>query len=404
MVLDAVTTLFRVVICFAAAATASGISGDSGYVLRWASAGGGWRSMISNIGYANSFAQSGIIDPNRGTCNFTAISSNSGGSWFTMQFFYSQPFFDNVVSTDKTAVYVFIIDWLQSYGNFLEDLPRTLPCLAVSPFGLIPDLEEASSFCDIVMSYDGSWGGFIEGMLRKVAEGYGDPELPDRLANANNRVSALRDTDCFVQTSLAADSRYARSKGGILLRSSDDVNYVSPSDSDRVLAVSLGAQYAVKGNRTFFQYALPDSDLPLMTHWARGPRKFRYDDWDDFHLYPSTDNRDIFASKLPSTSGSGLLADPFKGNPNVAQIAAASSAALSLLSPAVPSFFAQYSSLRQYDKNAGLTSKDFNLTAINALFNIQLTRDLAVCTQWPSKCGSADGRFLDGGFTDGPSK
>jgi hypothetical protein len=388
----------------------NGISGDSDYVLRWASSGGGWRSMISNIGYANAFTQAGLIDPVQGKCNFTAISSNSGGSWFTTQFFYSQPFFDNVVSRDKTSVYDFIINWLQSYKDFLEGIPRNALCLEVSPFGKIMRLNDLSSVCDIGLYYRGSYGGLIDGMLRKVSTGFGDPGLPDRFANAENRVLALRETDLFVQTSLAANSRYTSSSKG-LVRSSDGVNYVSLSDSDKVLAVPLAAHYAVKANRAVFRFAVPDSSLPLKTYQARGPDQLRYDDWVDFHLYPSGDNRDIFASKLPSTSGSGLLAEPFRGNPNVAEIAAVSSATLSHFSGAAPSLFAQYSSVKRYDgRNAGegFISKYLNLAAdfaaANTLFKSQITRDFAVCSQWPTECGASDGRFLDGGYSDGPCK
>jgi hypothetical protein len=381
----------------ASAVASNGISGDSDYILRWASSGGGWRSMISNIGYVNVFTQAGLIDPVQGKCNFTAISSNSGGSWFTMQFFYSQPFFHNVVSRDKTSVYDFITNWLQSYKDFLEGIPRNALCLEVSPFGKIMRLNDLSSVCDIILYYKGSYGGLIDGMLRKVSTGFGDPGLPDRFANADNRLSVLRETDLFVQTSLAANSRYPSSSRG-LVRSSDDVNYVSLSDSDKVLAVPLAAQYAVKANRTVFRFAIPDSSLPLKTHQARGPDQFRYDDWVNFHLYPSSDNRDISASKPPSMSGSGLLAEPFRGNPNVAQIAAASSTALSHYSGAAPSLLTQYYSVKRYD------DRNADFTAASTLFQSQITRDLALCTQWPTACGASDGRFLDGGYTDGPSK
>jgi len=53
---------------------------DAGYDLRWASSGGGWRAMTSNMGFANAFAKAGLI--NETSCAFRGISANSGGAWF----------------------------------------------------------------------------------------------------------------------------------------------------------------------------------------------------------------------------------------------------------------------------------------------------------------------------------
>jgi hypothetical protein len=52
---------------------------DAPYVLRWASSGGGWRAMAANCGYTSSFAATGLITSE--DSKFTAISTNSGGSW-----------------------------------------------------------------------------------------------------------------------------------------------------------------------------------------------------------------------------------------------------------------------------------------------------------------------------------
>jgi hypothetical protein len=281
-------------------------------------------------------------------------------------------------------------------------------------------LKDVSVMCDLLKYINGSYGDFINGMLQSVAMGFGDPQLPTKTANVDNRVPALRSTDLLVQLSLAANSRYA--SGSSFLRNANEVSYVSTSDatSRQVLAVPLAAQYAVKPNRTLFRYAVRDSGLPLLTQ--QGPasngdsgrsRKFKYHDWDAFHLYPASGNRDIFASTpTPSTSGSrGSLAEPFGGHPSVVQLAAASSASMAYLSGLAPSLYAQYVSVQRYDDKhvaGGILSQSKKLALdelqANALYNSDLTGGLAVCTQWPLECGAADGRFVDGGFTDGPCK
>jgi hypothetical protein len=53
---------------------------EDDYVLRWASSGGGWRAMAANCGYTGAFAATGLITAE--DSKFTAISTNSGGSWY----------------------------------------------------------------------------------------------------------------------------------------------------------------------------------------------------------------------------------------------------------------------------------------------------------------------------------
>jgi hypothetical protein len=52
---------------------------EDDYELRWASSGGGWRAMAANCGYTAAFAATGLITTE--DSKFTAISTNSGGSW-----------------------------------------------------------------------------------------------------------------------------------------------------------------------------------------------------------------------------------------------------------------------------------------------------------------------------------
>ena len=80
-------------------------STNSNYDLRWSASGGGWRAMVANMGFANLFQHAGLLGND--SSSFTAISTNSGGSWFSTQFFYSPEFFAHVMGdADQLSEYV----------------------------------------------------------------------------------------------------------------------------------------------------------------------------------------------------------------------------------------------------------------------------------------------------------
>ena len=47
---------------------------ESDYVLRWASAGGGFRNLVTNVAYANVFAQAGLFGDGASSSKFSALS------------------------------------------------------------------------------------------------------------------------------------------------------------------------------------------------------------------------------------------------------------------------------------------------------------------------------------------
>jgi hypothetical protein len=378
---------------------------DDTTVLRWASSGGGWRSMVVNMGFANAFMQAGLIDDQ--TCHFSAVSSNSGGTWFTLQFFFSQKFFDSVTSPDPVTFKEFVLNWLKSSRDLIDDLPDSKLCSLVSLFGLFPN--DISSYCRIFLS-SGDYTELITKMLRRAASVYGDAELENRPVKSENKLSVFTTTDLLVQTSIAANSRYEGETNKLLLRKPLEVSYVGTSDpnqSEQVLAVPLATQYSIELET--FLYAVPDSSLPITTRTGPGPWKFNFKDWQRFFLYP-TSIGDIFISEPTKSSETTLFRDPFGGNPTVGTLAAASSASFDFLSARAPSYFAQVSSVIKHDaKNTGnLVSKILKETASlaqsNLLFNLDILSDFSVCSQWPNPCRATDGRFLDGAVTDGPSK
>lgn len=104
--------------------------------------------MVSNMGYANLFQQAGIISDTDSA--FSAISTNSGGSWFSTQLFYSEPFYHNTVDLGPEALYNFVIDWMQSYYNYQNEMTQHPEC---DPFknltNIFPALEELEMLCNI---------------------------------------------------------------------------------------------------------------------------------------------------------------------------------------------------------------------------------------------------------------
>jgi hypothetical protein len=373
--------------------------------IRWASSGGGWRSMVVNMAFANVFARAALMDSNQS--RFTAISSTSGGSWFTTQLFFSPTFYNQVVSNSTSITYNFIVEWLQSYQDFIDGIPRSPACFLISPLEKRTFLADASTFCDVLDFYNSSYAYFIDGMLRQAATNYGDPSFPDRKVTSANRVLALQNTDLYIQTSVAANARYSLTTNGNANPISD-INFVGPSNAgNNVFSIPLATQFVVQQNASFFQYAVEPSQLPLRAHWSTdlvSTQRFRYEDWYGYYVKdPTTTSASIYASPRPRTNFSSVLSVPFNGNdPNVVQIAAPSSAFLSGFASGLPSILAQLLASRL--QNRGLVPNLLERSVFGALYQLPcLTEGFAICSQWPNACGPSDAWFLDGGYTDGPS-
>jgi hypothetical protein len=361
--------------------------------------------MVVNMALANVFARAGLLNSTQS--RFSAISSNSGGSWFTTQLFYSPTFYQQVTSNATSTTYNLIVDWLQSYQDFINSIPRSPVCFFISPLEKQTFLADASTFCDVLDFYNSSYAYFMDGMLRRAATDYGDPSFPDRKVTAANRVPALQNTDLYIQTSVAANARYTRKTDGNAT-AIPDITFVGPSDTDNHLfSVPLATQFVVQRNASFFQHAVEPSQLPLRAHWSTdlvSTQRFRYADWYGYGVKdPAATTNSIYASPRPRTDFRSVLSAPFAGRaPSVVQIAAASSAFLAGSSSGLPSILAQLLASRLEDR--GLRPNLLERTAFGALYQLPcLTEGLAICSQWPHACGPTDAWFLDGGYTDGPS-
>jgi hypothetical protein len=286
-----------------------------------------------------------------------------------------------------------------------QDRPlNTTVCQGFTPISVIPGFEALVPLCEILSTYDFSLASFVEDMLNATSNAFGDPGFVDRKASFDNRVPALQNTDLYIETTLASNTRVLDESGATL------VTYLGPKDSDSVYSVPLAMQYAIKDTYTFFNYAVEESALPLVARTSPAPAEFLFSDWADFYLFPPSTDGSILTS-VPGATLVGEIRPPFNGEPSAVQIAAASSAATADLGGASPSALAQRLSTVSFGisisplvpdalKPSFLALVD---QAANTSYTIPGFEDLGVCSQWPESCTERDARLMDGGFTDGPT-
>jgi hypothetical protein len=286
-----------------------------------------------------------------------------------------------------------------------QDRPLTTTvCDGLMPASVFPGFEDLIQVCEVLSTYDFSWASFIEDMLNASSNALGDPGFIDRKASFDNRVPALQNTELYIETTLASNTRVLDESGATL------VTYMGPSDSDSVYSVPLAMQYAVKDTYTFFKYAVEESALPLVARTSPAPASFLFDDWADFYLFPPSTDGNILTS-VPNATVAGEFRPPFNGEPSTVQIAAASSAAVADFGGASPSVLAQRLSTFTFGISVSPVFPDAakpTLLALvdqlaNTLYTIPGFEDLGVCSQWSEICTERDARLIDGGFTDGPT-
>ena len=373
------------------------LSSSSTQNSRWASSGGGWRAMAADMAYANVFYQAGVIDDT--STVLSGISTESGGSWFSTQFFYSPEFNENITTSSPEELSNFVLQWMDSYETFTKELTQNPQCDFLDEFNNIAPLETLKDYCNIFVDFDGDWAAFVEGMMETASKDYGDDSLVNKSMNSANRVGGMSNTELYVQTSLVPNSRIRSESEGVFLGPS------AGSDISEIYSLPVCVQYTVTNDETFFYSTVEGGTLQLDVNNDAISNDFNYPtSFKEFGLFPA-DNQTVLISSLKGSANGGSMATPFGSSPNVAQMAAASSAAIGNLSPLVPSTLSQYlsvsrESLKEGSSIAELTAYD---QAIDELYNMNILDDLAVCSQWPNDCGKNDGRFIDGTFTDGPT-
>ena len=378
-------------------------------IVRWASAGGGWRAMVADMGYANAMQQAGLWDQPL----VSAVSTTSGGSWFSTQFFYSTPFHNITRYSTPTQLASFVKVWMESYVQMQQSIPPStnkncqkaewVETLFRNRLGNV----NVTELCYIFQHYQGDWASFVEAMLSAASTAYGDSNFVNRTAIRSpgdpGTLPGLSGVDLLVQMSVAPVSK----------ENNSTLHYLSPATpSNGVLAVALPAQYALKadGSASFHRAHWNGTEGTLTTSTGPAPSTFTTQSYEAFHLYPPNSQDTVLTQVSPVPTVNGTWPAPFHSAPTVTQLAASSSAAAGAFAGSVPSLLAQAISVLQAEIEVSDDKpivKRFKLQLLQkqaeTFYTNPLFANLAVCGSWPQPCHNSEGRLIDGAYTDGPS-
>ena len=342
--------------------------------------------MVAQMGFANLFARAGLIGSNY--TKFSAISSNSGGSWFATQFFFAPEFFAKVTSNDDYSLRDLIVQWMQAYESIQAPVPSHIESLAAS-------LNMSAATFYTLRQFNGSWADFIHAMLLATStSSYNDPSFVNRPADPLNRVQSLTHTDLLIEMVLSPTA---------MSHNMSILSYIGPSSSinpnDPVFAVPISLAFTSSDAGSRYAYGVEPGALPLKVQWSGAPGSFRLSDWSPYYLYPML-NGSVMTLPMNATGSTQQVREFFGGlPPTVTQLAAASSTAGGALSSTNPSMLAQTLSL-----NLAMQDTRQGQIAVQVLggivYSSSFTNDIAVCSQWPNECDEQDARIVDGGYID----
>eukprot|EP00581_Thalassiosira_minuscula_P017610 CAMPEP_0183716152 /NCGR_PEP_ID=MMETSP0737-20130205/10158_1 /TAXON_ID=385413 /ORGANISM="Thalassiosira miniscula, Strain CCMP1093" /LENGTH=628 /DNA_ID=CAMNT_0025945371 /DNA_START=41 /DNA_END=1924 /DNA_ORIENTATION=+ len=373
--------------------------------LRWASTGGGWRAHFACIGFANLFAQKPHLDI---LSKISAISTTSGASWFSTQLFYSQEFYDRVVlAEDSQALYDFVVEWMKAYGEMLtaaidshQSTEDESACANIANADdRLKNKELVADLCSTLAYFDGDWAKFVDYMLKKAAQAYGDDDFANQMAGSDNRIVAMQGTDLLIQAALAPNSRS---------RATDTAVYLGPDESS-VYTVPISTAYVVNASGAHYEYGTGSSSNNMSVKTSYTSSSHSFSDWEDFHLYPGRNGTAVIDGEgFAENSDNKLFSPAFGGGDasTVIQVAAISSAAVGTESPIIPSTFTHDDSRGRYDIESGgggFVELSLHDQKVARGDNATLLDKFVVCSQWPNPCSDTDGMFLDGWISDNPA-
>lgn len=299
----------------------------------WSTSGGGIRSMIANMGYAANFAAAGLITDN--STMFTGMSSASGGTWFMVQFFFSRPFFDAIVTSTPDSLATFVSNWIDAYQSTQSSSPASQLCKAL--YTLDEETDRFTNLQDFLYmcSFASDWALTVSNFLELTSTVYGDASLIDRLASGDNIITPLADAYLQIQMSIGASARSSdlsnitffgpASGGGELYTTPLPLSWGTATTNDN------GGDWFPKGVTNLSSITAPSSET------------FNINDYKMYDLFPAKDDASIYTPNLFNyESKENKMPIPFNGKPNVAQVAAASSAYGASLSAGIPTSLAQY--------------------------------------------------------------
>lgn len=373
------------------------------------------------IGFANLFGRAGLLstgnedkDGKESGKKFEIISTNSGGSWFSTQFFFSKEFHKLVMTVDAgdgddSAVTMrkLVQDWMKAYADFqrkvengslvkddINEKIKELPLFPNKP-------ENWAHMAELLLHFKNDWAHFITEMLHDVSKSaYGDENFHNVSATPQNRVTALAETALCIHSALAPQTRLNNktynlgpsSKEGFKFSGVLPVTYCVDTKS---------ARYLIGGRNT--------EEAPLQVYESE--MDFSYEEsqynkyegsYNDYGIFPEVPKTHI---PVKGTKVGDFNSSFFGGETKATQAASISSAAAGGGSPANPSLFIQETSTfdRQGQKHPllGRIKAEFLRPAFAALLKHDHLKNLSVSTQWPNPSSTElDGRFVDGGYDD----
>jgi hypothetical protein len=163
------------------------------------------------MAFANVSSLAGLIN-NSTTSSISSFSTQSGASWFSIQFFYSPQFYSNAVDSNPEDLSDFILKWMDSYEKMSASSTDQKRCDNLDKFTNNTKFKQLEEYCTIFTEYNGDWAAFTTAFLSATSTGYGDPTLVDRLLSVENRIPQMAGTDLYVQTTLAPNSPGTRER------------------------------------------------------------------------------------------------------------------------------------------------------------------------------------------------
>jgi len=322
----------------------------------WATSGGGWRSMMVAMGFANAFeSKAKLFTSGR----LTNIAANSGGSWFLANFAYNHNFQKKVIFSDPQSLGRFSSELMGAYDALISQNYKG-KAEVIKMVEMLPHVIPGSDQYNGLVAVGGHkwlWSNMVAAMLESFPS---SKYISGRSASESQRRGLTGPTLHFQSSQLTS----AYVKQG----STKEMQSAYLMDGNKNLADQAGGLPTVPT-----QYIVSGSVGPSIKTGWHYPRSTRY----DYHATQVT------SQLLPPVIGTEKIPFvPLPASPSIAEVAAASSAVLGFLgSPMLGS-------------QTGIPSSVGSLETLHGL---------SVCGGPLDKDGFCDlqyAKLADGGFND----
>jgi len=336
--------------------------------------GGGWRAQAASIGFAKALKDTGVMD------TMDAMSSVSGGSWFTTQYSFSDKFHNMVNDAEPAEMYKV---WLADYYTVLS--PANSSDKTISVFeslcsvifdevddkSLGQDCASLSSLLTGSLDMHFNWQDFISTSIDAFCDQH--PPVSTLQAEPSNRVGGNSSNyDLVVQTSMPSQSQM------------DCEGHFCDIDPFGDL-VKLESKQTGESIRNWVLPAAFVVPTEGAGYW-KSPTPFH--------------TLQVQVGTTSSVFGSHPTAPLNIPAPNVGKAASMSSAAAGAL--AFPNLIDQ-GVINKLSDAIGKSAADDASSALNIMDVLEHTglQDMAVCSgETMSNCEFPSIRLLDGGYTD----